>query len=216
MNGFNCCSGPSDECDCGIIKKLKNENKRLKLQIIELETVVKQFEEAKGRSLDRQEPTLEELKKEVGKGIAQMDAGLGIPAEEVRARRIRAKIEQIKDESYYKKNAELLKDDAWTAITTEAAKHIFAEGSLLDRMGGMPPTVELDKNASSGIRREPTPKQYDRVELLEYVDDLPRGSRGTVVDIYVTNGQVGYYVEFPKIKECYMLDLSQIKVVKSD
>lgn len=129
---IGCVNGcPEAECDCNYIaglenkiKGLKSENKKLKLEIKKLEQSLKdssalleakakQFEEAKGRALERQEPTLEELQKE-------------------KADRLRAKIEQIKDESYYKENAELLKDDAWTAITTEAAKHIFAEGSWIE------------------------------------------------------------------------------------
>jgi len=31
------------------------------------------------------------------------------------------------DETYYAQNASALKDDAWTAVTTEAAKHIWKE-----------------------------------------------------------------------------------------
>lgn len=60
------------------------------------------------------------------------------------------------------------------------------------------------------------PKQYDIVELVEDVYNLPRGSQGTVLETFVNNNQVGFYVEFPGIVECYMLGLSQIKVVESD
>lgn len=31
------------------------------------------------------------------------------------------------DEAYYAQNASALKDDAWTAVTTEAASHIWKE-----------------------------------------------------------------------------------------
>lgn len=31
------------------------------------------------------------------------------------------------DEIYYSQNAQSLKDDAWTAITTEAAKHLWQD-----------------------------------------------------------------------------------------
>lgn len=57
------------------------------------------------------------------------------------------------------------------------------------------------------------PKQYDRVELLEDVDIFPKGTRGTVVEIFIANGQVGYYVEIPF---CVLLDRSQFKVIEDE
>lgn len=141
---IGCVNGcPEAGCDCNYIvglenkiKGLKSENKKLKLEIKKLEQSLKdssalleakakQFEEAKGRALERQEPTLEKLQREP------------IPA-------------------------------VW---------------------------------------------QGNRVELLEDVDIFPKGTRGTVVEIFIANGQVGYYVEIPF---CVLLDRSQFKVVEDE
>lgn len=78
-------------------------------------------------------------------------------------------------------------------------------------------TRDRQKPTLEELQREPTPGVWpgNRVELLEDVDIFPQGSQGTVLEIFVNNNQVGYWVQFSSSLPL-VLDRSQFKVVEDE